>query len=91
MKPTAGNAFRGRWTCATAVEGIFNDLVYVDLRGVKQRNRDFLVSNVGTGQSQWFGPAFLRSNPEYVSRRRQATLTVRSSPQVATHPLRLGL
>jgi hypothetical protein len=30
----------GRW-------GIFNDLVYVDLGGVKQRNRDFSIGNVG--------------------------------------------
>ena len=34
------DAHNGRW-------GIFNDLVYVDLGGVKQQNRDFSIGNVG--------------------------------------------
>jgi hypothetical protein len=34
------DAHNGRW-------GIFNDLVYVDVGGVKQRNHDFSIGNVG--------------------------------------------
>jgi len=38
------DAHNGRW-------GIFNDVVYVDLGGVKQRNRDFSIGNVGVPAS----------------------------------------
>jgi len=38
------DAHNGRW-------GIFNDLVYVDLGGVKQQNRDFSIGNVGVPAS----------------------------------------